>query len=85
MLWYAAKKLGLRTLACFVDNGFVPDQTNTTILLVHKPDITIYQNRPLTIVEKTENADSLLWHLTCGYNIIHKSPGNGAKLSDKTA
>ena len=68
-----------------IEMRVVPDQTNTTILLVHKPDITIYQNRPLTIKEKTENADSLLWHLTCGYNVVCKSPGNSGKLSDKTA
>ncbi len=31
VLWYAVKKLGLRTLACCVDNGFVPEQTMTNI------------------------------------------------------
>ena len=31
MLWYAVRKLGLRTLACFVDNGYVPAQTRTNI------------------------------------------------------
>ncbi len=68
-----------------IEMRIVPDQTTTTILLVHKPDITIYRNRPLTIKEKDEMADSLLWHLTCGYNAICKCPGNSAKLSDKTA
>jgi len=31
VLWYAVKKLGLRTLACFVDNGFVPEQTHRNV------------------------------------------------------
>jgi len=31
VLWYAVKKLGLRTLACTVDNGFVPEQTHKNI------------------------------------------------------
>jgi len=31
VLWYAVKKLGLRTLACFVDNGFVPEQTHKNV------------------------------------------------------
>jgi tRNA(Ile)-lysidine synthase TilS/MesJ len=31
VLWYAVRKLGLRTLACFVDNGFVPEQTHKNI------------------------------------------------------
>jgi hypothetical protein len=31
VLWYAARKLGLRTLACFVDNGFVPEQTHKNV------------------------------------------------------
>lgn len=31
LLWYAVRKLGLRTLACMVDNGFVPEQTRTNV------------------------------------------------------
>jgi len=31
MLWYAVKKLGLKALAVFVDNGFAPEQTMTNI------------------------------------------------------
>jgi hypothetical protein len=31
VLWYAVKKLGLKTLACTVDNGFVPEQTHKNI------------------------------------------------------
>ncbi len=31
MLWYAVRKLGLRTLAVTVDNGYVPEQTKANI------------------------------------------------------
>ena len=31
VLWYAVRKLGLRTLACFIDNGFVPKQTHINV------------------------------------------------------
>jgi len=31
LLWYARHELGLRVLACFVDNGYVPEQTLTNI------------------------------------------------------
>jgi hypothetical protein len=31
MLWYAVRKLGLRTLAVSVDNGYVPEQTKVNI------------------------------------------------------
>jgi tRNA(Ile)-lysidine synthase TilS/MesJ len=31
VLWLAKRKLGLRVLACFVDNGYAPDQTRANI------------------------------------------------------
>ncbi len=31
LLWYATHRLGLRVLACFVDNGYVPEQTLANI------------------------------------------------------
>jgi len=31
LLWYATQKLGLKVLACFVDNGYAPEQTLTNI------------------------------------------------------
>ncbi len=31
LLWYAKNRLGLRVLACFVDNGFAPEQTIANI------------------------------------------------------
>jgi len=63
----------------------VPDMTTTTILCVHKPDVKIYETRPLTITPKTEAADTELALLTASYNCICHSPGNSGKLSDKTA
>lgn len=63
----------------------VPDMTTTVLLCVHKPDVAIYETRPLTITPKTEAADTELALLTCAYNCICKRPGNSGKLSDKTA
>jgi len=63
----------------------VPDMTTTVLLCVHKPDVAIYETRPLTITPKTEAADTELALLTCSYNCICKRPGNSGKLSDKTA
>jgi len=63
----------------------VPDMTTTTILCVHKPDVAIYETRPLTITPKSEAADTELALLTCSYNIVCKRPGNSAKLSAITA
>jgi len=63
----------------------VPDMTNTVILCVHRPDITIYRNRALRITPKSELADTQLAMLSCGYNAICKCPGNSGKLSAKTA
>lgn len=63
----------------------VPDMTTTVLLCVHKPDVKIWRHRPLTIVEKSEAADTQLFHLTAGYNAIVHRPGNSGKLSAKTA
>lgn len=68
-----------------IDLVSVPDMTTTTILILHKPDVAIYETRPVTIVEKSEAADTNLWHLTCGYNAVVRNPVNSAKLSAKTA
>jgi hypothetical protein len=68
-----------------IEIAVVPDMTTTVILLVHKPDVKVYETRPLTIVEKSEKADTQLWHLTGSWNAIAERPGNHAKLSGKTA
>ncbi len=74
-------------LAAFegIDLVVVPDQTSTTLLMVHKPSVKIFENRALTIKEKDVQADSTLWHLTCGYNLVAANPKIHGKLSDKTA
>jgi hypothetical protein len=63
----------------------VPDMTTTTLLLLHKPDCVLYQHRPFTIKEKSELADTMLWHLTIGCNAVVKNPKNQASLTSKTA
>jgi hypothetical protein len=63
----------------------VPEMTSTTILLVHKPDIVVWQTEPFMIEEKTELAHTRLWKLTDGYNLEVKRPANHGKLSAKTA
>jgi hypothetical protein len=68
-----------------IDIVQVPDMTTTVLLCVHKPDIKIHRNRPLTIIDKPELADTMLWQLSCGYNAICHNPGNSGKLSAKTA
>lgn len=68
-----------------IDIVSVPDMTTTVLLLVHKPDVTIFRNRALSIIEKPELADTMLWQLSCGFNAICKCPGNSGKLSAKTA
>jgi SpoU rRNA methylase family enzyme len=63
----------------------VPDMTTTVLLIVNKPDIKIYEQRPVTWKEKTEAADTTLLQGTGGWNMIAHNPGNHAKLSGKTA
>jgi len=68
-----------------IDIVSVPDMTTTVLLCLHKPDVKIYQTRGLTVVEKEEKADTMLWMLTAAYNAIVHRPGNSGKLSAKTA
>lgn len=63
----------------------VPDMTTTVLLLCHRPDISIIQTKPVTVIPKQEAAYTDLYELVCAYNIDIQQPGNHAKLSGKTA
>lgn len=63
----------------------VPEMTSTTIVILHKPDVVVWQTEPFMIEEKPELAHTRLWKLTDGYNIEIKNPANHAKLTNKTA
>ena len=68
-----------------VDLIAVPDMTTTTIMILHKPDVTVYLDSPLNITPKTENADTDLNLLTMDVNVVAENPNNHAVLTLKTA
>jgi hypothetical protein len=68
-----------------IDIMTVPEMTSTSILIVHKPDVTIWETEPMEIEEKPELAHTMLWKITAGYNLEVAGPANHAKLSNKTA
>ena len=68
-----------------IEVATVPEQTSTTILLVHKPDVKIHRTEPFEVEEKQEKAHTMLWKITDGYNLEIRNPGNHAKLTNKTA
>lgn len=61
------------------------DMDNSTILMVHRPSTKIYWTRQLTITEKEEAADTMLFHLTSNWNIVTWNPKMSGKLGTLTA
>ena len=63
----------------------VADMTTTTIMILHKPDVTVYMGSDLTITPKDEPADTELNLLTMDCNVVIENPNNHAILTSKTA
>jgi hypothetical protein len=63
----------------------IHDMTNTTILMVHRPSTKIYWSRQLEIEEKSEQADTILYHLKSSWNIVTHNPKMSGKLVNVTA
>jgi len=61
----------------------VPGMTSTTLLVVHKPDIKIFETKKPTWTPKSELAYTDLWHGVASYNIVVSNPNNHAKLTGK--